>query len=96
MELLLLLLPLLLLPWFGPERKEGRIVGRAGGAAGFAFGGNRARKVFLADSRSSKSTQDYAWESGRLQHMIQCIPATRGTWQRSRVHMRIPEGSLMQ
>ena len=42
---------------------------------------------FLTDSRSSKSTQDCAWESGRLQHMIQWIPATRGTWQRPRVHM---------
>ena len=51
---------------------------------------------FLADSRSSKSTQDCAWQSGRLQHMIQWIPATRGTWQRPRVHMRIPEGSLMR
>ena len=40
---------------------------------------------FLTDSRSSKSTQDSAWESGRLQHMIQWIPATRGTWQRPRV-----------
>ena len=30
---------------------------------------------FLTDSRSSKSTQDCAWESGRLQHMIQWIPA---------------------
>ena len=34
MELLLLLLPLLLLPWIGPERRVGRIVGRASGAAG--------------------------------------------------------------
>ena len=32
-ELLLLLLPLLLLPWFGPERRAGRTVGRAGGPA---------------------------------------------------------------
>jgi len=44
--------------------------------------------LFLTDSRSSKRTQDCAWESGRLQHMIQWIPATRGTWQRPRVHMR--------
>ena len=36
------------------------------------------------------------WQSGRLQHMIQWIPATRGTWQRPRVHMRILEGSLMR
>ena len=50
---------------------------------------------FLTDSRSSKSTQDCAWESGRLQHMIQWIPAKRGTWQRPRVHMRIPQGSLI-
>ena len=34
---------------------------------------------FLTDSRSSKSTQDCAWESGCLQHMIQWIPAKRGT-----------------
>ena len=47
-ELLLLLLPLLLLPWFGPERRAGRTVGRAGGAAGFAFGGNGARKLSKA------------------------------------------------
>ena len=51
---------------------------------------------FLTDSRSSKSTQDCAWESGRLQHMIQWIPAKRGTWQRPRVHMRITEGSLLR
>ena len=51
---------------------------------------------FLTDSRSSKSTQDCAWESGRLQHMIQWIPAKRGTWQRPRVHMRIIEGSLLR
>ena len=51
---------------------------------------------FMTDSRSSKSTQDCAWESGRLQHMIQWIPAKRGTWQRPRVHMRITEGSLMR
>ena len=49
---------------------------------------------FLTDSKSSKSTQDCAWQSGRLRHMIQWIPATRGTWQRPRVHMRIPQGSL--
>ena len=47
-ELLLLLLPLLLLPWFGPERRVGRTVGRAGGIAGFAFGGNGARKLSKA------------------------------------------------
>ena len=47
-ELLLLLLLLLLLPWFGPERRAGRTVGRAGGAAGFAFGGNGARKLSKA------------------------------------------------
>ena len=47
-ELLLLLLPLLLLPWFGPERRAGRTVGRAGGAASFAFGGNGARKLSKA------------------------------------------------
>ena len=41
-ELLLLLLPLLLLPWFGPKRRARRIVG---GAAGFTFGGNGARKL---------------------------------------------------
>ena len=51
---------------------------------------------FLTDSRSSKSTQDCAWKSGRLQHMIQWIPAKRGTCHRPRVHMRIPEGSLMR
>ena len=51
---------------------------------------------FLTDSRSSKSTQDCAWKSGRLQHMIQWIPPKRGTWQGPRVHMRIPEGSLMR
>ena len=51
---------------------------------------------FLTDSRSSKSTQDCAWESGRLQHMIQWIPAKRGTWQRPRVHMRLTEGSLLR
>ena len=44
MELLLLLLPLLLLPWFGPKRRAGRTLGRAGGAAGFAFGGPRIVK----------------------------------------------------
>ena len=32
---------------------------------------------FLTDSRSSKSTQDCAWESRRLQHMIQWIPIQR-------------------
>ena len=58
--------------------------------------GAAVRNFFLADSRSSKSTQDCAWQSGRLQHMIQWIPATRGTWQRPRVHMRIREGSLMR
>ena len=47
-ELLLLLLPPLLLPWFGPERRAGRTVGRAGGAASFAFGGNGARKLSKA------------------------------------------------
>ena len=44
---------------------------------------------FFTNSRSSKSTQDCAWKSGRLQYMIQWIPAKRGTWQRPRVHMRI-------
>ena len=48
MELLLLLLPLLLLPWFGLERRAGRTVGRAGGAAGFAFRGNGAQKLSKA------------------------------------------------
>ena len=52
--------------------------------------------VFLTHCGSSKSTQDCAWESGRLRHMIQWIPATRGTWQRHRVHMRISKGSLMR
>ena len=33
---------------------------------------------FLTDPRSSKSTQDCAWESGRLQHMIQWIPRNAG------------------
>ena len=47
-EPLLLLLPLLLLPWIGLERRAGRIVGRAGGTAGFAFGGNGARKLSKA------------------------------------------------
>ena len=51
---------------------------------------------FLTDSRSSKSTQDCACESGCLQHMIQWIPAKRGTWQRPRVHMRITKGSLLR
>ena len=50
MELLLLLLPLRLLPWFGPKRRAGRTVGRAGGAAGFAFGGNGAQKLSKACS----------------------------------------------
>ena len=53
-------------------------------------------KRFLTDCKSSKSTQDCAWESGRLQHMIQWIPAKRGTWQRPKIHMRLPEGSLMR
>ena len=51
-ELLLLLLPLLLLPWFSPERRAWRTVGRAGGATGFAFGGDGARKLSKACIRS--------------------------------------------
>ena len=57
-ELLLLLLPLLLLPWFGPERRAGRTVGRAGGAAGFAFGGNGARKL---SDRGAESEVAQKW-----------------------------------
>ena len=59
-ELLLLLLLLLLLPWFGPERRAGRTVGRAGGAAGFAFGGNGARKLSKAE-RGTKSEVAHKW-----------------------------------
>ena len=62
----------------------------------YGIGINLGLTFFLIDSRSSKSTQDCGWESGSLQHMIQWIPAKRGTWQRPRVHMRITEGSLMR
>ena len=37
--------PLLLLPWFGLETRAEKIVDRADGTAGFAFGGNGARKL---------------------------------------------------
>ena len=66
------------------------------GAGTHSIEGKKWQEIFLTDSRSSKSTQDCAWESGRLQHMIQWIPAKRGTWQRPKVHMRITEGSLLR
>ena len=53
---------------------------------------SRTPPFFFTGSQSSKSTQDCAC----LQHVIRWIPAKRGTWQRPRVHMRIPEGSLMR
>ena len=70
MELLLLLLPPLLLPWFGAEKRAGRTVGRASGAAGFTFGGNGARKLSKAcnvlgipsaSERGTKSEVAYNW-----------------------------------
>ena len=63
---------------------------------GWGGGGGRWFFLFSLTPEVQRVLKSVLGKSGGLQHMIQWIPATRGTWQRPRVHMCIPQGYLMQ